>query len=89
MASVSVETFLLFVFTINSVIMMKYFRGGLKLNVLYCFENFNYKMLLTLFRLGGGGRLTPPRIKSFITHELLPLQCSYFVTFPQIYLGTI
>ena len=37
----------------------------------------------------GGGRLTPPRFKSFITHERLRLQCSYFVTLPQIYLGTI
>ena len=45
---------------------------------------------LTLFRLGGGGgRLMPPRLKSFITHVRLHLQCSYFVAFPQIYLGTI
>ena len=42
---------------------------------------------LTLFRRGGG--LTPHRIKSFNTHERLRLQCSYFVTFPQIYLGAI
>ena len=40
-------------------------------------------------RGGGGGRLTPPRLKSFLTHERLCLQCSYFVTFPQIYLETI
>ena len=48
----------------------------------------NHLYSLTLFRLGGRG-LTPPRFKSFITHERLRLQCSYFVTFPQIYLGTI
>ena len=40
---------------------------------------------LTLFRLGGGevGGII------LITHERWRLQCSYFVTFPQIYLGTI
>ena len=38
---------------------------------------------------GGGGHLPPPRLKSFITHERLRLQCSYLMTFPQIYLETI
>ena len=42
--------------------------------------------ILNPIQTGGGGRLT---FKSFITHERLCLQCSYFVTFPQIYLGTI
>ena len=49
-----------------------------------CLQNLN-----PLQTGGGGGRLTPPRLKSFITHERLRLQCSYFMTFPQIYLGTI
>ena len=47
-----------------------------------------WTIFLTLFRLGGGG-WRHPRLKSFINHERLPLQCSYFVTFPRIYLGTI
>ena len=38
---------------------------------------------------GGGGVWQHPRLKFFITHERLRLQCSYFVTFPQIYVETI
>ena len=52
---------------------------------------FNILIFLNPIQTWGeaGRRLTPPRFKSFVTHERLRLQCFYFVKFPQIYLGTI
>ena len=58
-------------------------------SVLILFILLYTKWIFNPIQTGGGGRLTPHRLKSFITHERLRLQCSYLVNFPQIYLGTI
>ena len=73
-----------------------FIKKSLHLNLLF-WKSYNEKPVIlfvwtsvyTIQTGRGGGIWHHPRLKSFITLERLCLQCSYFVTFPQIYLETI
>ena len=70
---------------------MENYRGTANTNEMFknVVRAFKVEIVKILNPIQTGGSLTPPQLKSFITHKRLRLQCSYSVTFPQIYLQTI